>query len=275
MTQSTFNKIVGLGIAAVVLVIISAIVFVTLFLAKVDNGHVGVIYSMNGGVQETTLGQGFHVVGVTDKVIEYPVKTQSKNYDGLASATRDGKTLNLPVSINYHVDPEQASTVYKKFGNVAVEDLEDGYIKTRVNDALRQVVSQYTVIETLGEKTGEIKTATLERAKEDLAGAGFVVEDVVINAPQPDAETQSAIDDRVKASQELERAEIDLQKAEKEAARVKVESQGKAAANKILEESLSDSILEQQLIEKWSGQNPISIGSEGVIVDLPSGQKDE
>lgn len=266
------NKVVIFGTAVGVILIGAVIAFFLFFATIVDNGNVGVVYSLNGGVQDEVKGQGFHVVGFTDRVIEYPVKTQTKQYDNLATSTSDGKTLNLPISISYSVDQEKASSVYRKFGNVSVEELEEGYIKTRINDALRHVVSQYTVIETLGEKTGEIKTATLEKAKEDLANSGFVVEDIVINAPQPDAETQAAIDDRVKASQELERAEIDLEKSKKEAERLQVQSQGEADANKIIEESLTDKVLQQQLIEKWSGENPIQINGDGVIVDLPQSE---
>lgn len=266
------NKVAGFGISIGVILIGAVIAFFLFFASIVDNGNVGVVYSLNGGVQEETLGQGFHTVGATDRVIEYPVRTQNKDYESLAVATIDGKTVNMPVSLNYSVDPEKASAVYKKFGSVPIEDLENGYIKTRINDALRQTVAKYTVIEVFGEKIGDIKAETIELAKNDLAQYGILVEDVMISAPSPDKETQSAIDNRVKATQELERKKTDKAIATEEAERRKIEAQGEAEANKIVEESLSDKVLQQKLIEKWNGTNPISIGSDGVIIDLPQSE---
>lgn len=266
------NKVVVFGTAVGVILIGAVIAFFLFFATIVDNGNVGVVYSLNGGVQEQTLGQGFHTVGATDRVIEYPVRTQNKNYESLEIATLDGKAISMPVSLNYSVDPEQASAVYKKFGNASIEDLEEGYIKTRINDALRQTVAKYTVIEVFGESIGDVKNETIELAKEDLARYGIIVEDVMLSAPAPDAETQKAIDNRVAANQELERKKTDKAIAAEEAERKKIEAQGESEANRIVEESLTDKVLQQQLIEKWNGTNPISIGSEGVIVDLPQSE---
>ena len=91
----------------------------------------------------------------------------------------------------------------------------------------------------------------------------------MLSAPQPDAETQKAIDDRVKATQELERKKTDKLIATEEAERKRIEAEGEAEANRIIQESLSEEVLMQQLIEKWSGAQPISIGGEGVMIDLP------
>lgn len=270
------DKVVVFGSAIGVILIGAVIAFFLFFTSIVSNGNVGVIYSLSGGVQEETLPQGFHVIGGTDRVIEYPVRTQNKNYESLAVATIDGKTVNMPVSLNYSVDPEQASAVYRKFGSVPIEDLEEGYIKTRINDALRQTVANYTVIEVFGERIGDIKAETIELAKADLAQYGIMIEDVMISAPSPDKETQKAIDNRVQATQELERKKTDKAIAAEEAERRKIEAQGEAEANRIVEESLTDKVLQQQLIEKWSGQQAITIGGDaGVIVDLPKPESEE
>lgn len=263
------------AIAVGVLVLAGLVIGLILMISKVENGHVGVIYSINGGVQDEVLGQGWHIVYPTERVIEYPVRTQNKNYESLAVATIDGKTINMPVSLNYHVDSEKAAAVYKKFGNVTIEDLEEGYIKTRINDALRQTVSEYTVIEAFGERIGDIKLETIDVAKADLENDGIIIEDIMLSAPQPDAETQKAIDDRVKATQELERKKTDKLIATEEAERKRIEAEGEAEANRVIQESLSEEVLMQQLIEKWSGTQPISIGGEGVMIDLPVPQTEE
>lgn len=267
------NKFYAL-IGVIAFAFIAGIVTLVLLVSRIDTGHVGVVYSINGGVQDDVLGQGWHVVSPTERVIEYPVRTQNKSYEYLSVATTDGKTIHMPVTINYHVDPERASAVYNKFGDVSVDSLEDGHIKTRVHDALRNTISDYTVIEAFGEKIGDIKLETIELAKSELDDVGIIIEDIMLSAPEPDAETQAAIDDRVKATQELERKKTDIEIAESEAERKRIEAEGESEANALIQDSLSEEILQQQMIEKWSGEQPIQIGGEGVIVDLPN-QPDE
>ncbi|WBF81186.1 hypothetical protein FMLHJGGC_00133 [Staphylococcus phage BSwM-KMM1] len=47
-----------------------------------------------------------------------------------------------------------------------------------------------------------------------------------------------------------------------------MEAKGEKKANDIRSESLTDEVLQQQLIEKWNGKQPIQIGGDGTIVDV-------
>ncbi len=174
----------------------------------------------------------------------------------------------MDISVNYHVDPTKVVDIFNKFGNADIQGLEYGFLRTRVQDGLRQSVAKYSVIETFGVKTGEIKKSTLEMLQDNLTKQGFIVEDIAISSPKADKATQEAIDERVKANQELERAKTDRAIAEENAKKKKIEAEGQAEANEILEKSLSDRIIRKQMIDKWDGKQPITIGGEGVIVDV-------
>ena len=50
------------------LAVVAGGIYAALSLTRVGQGEVGVVYSMNGGVQEETLSPGFHFVGPFDKV---------------------------------------------------------------------------------------------------------------------------------------------------------------------------------------------------------------
>lgn len=65
----------------------------SMFIEKISNGYVGVVYSPNGGVKDTTLDQGWHVVGLFDKVTEYPVRMQTVNNEDIKVATSDEKNI--------------------------------------------------------------------------------------------------------------------------------------------------------------------------------------
>ena len=236
-------------------------------ITKIPQGHVGVVYSVNG-VKEDTKSPGWHLTAPFDKVNKYPTKTQTHKYKDLNVATSDGKNLQMDIDVSYKVDATKAVDLFNRFGSADIEELEKGYLRSRVQDNVRQSVSKYSVIDAFGVKTGQIKKDTLDSLNDNLEKQGFVIEDIALSSPKADKNTQKAIDERVKANQELERTKVDKQIAEENAKKKEVEAKGTKKANDIVNESLSDKVIQQQLIEKWDGKQPISIGSDSVITNL-------
>lgn len=257
--------IIRLGIAGVVLFV--GLVLGFMCIEKVPQGHIAVQYGTKG-VSEKTLPAGWHVVSPFVKTTDYPIRTQTKEYKSLNVATKDGKSLKMSIAVNYHVEPNKVVKIFNKFGNADINALENGFLQTRVQDGLRQSLAKYTVIEAFGVKAGDIKKDTFESLSERLGKEGFIIEDVALSSPEADGATQQAIDERVKANQELERAKTDLEIAKRNAEKKKVEAEGEAKANKILNDSLTDNLIKKQMIDKWSGDQPISVGSDSVITNL-------
>lgn len=241
---------------------------------KVPQGYQAVIYSPSG-VKSETKPAGWHIISPFDKAVHYPIRTQTIDYKDLNVATSDGKNLNMDISVNYHVDPTKVVNIFKKFGNADIVGLENGFLRTRVQDGLRQAVAKYSVIETFGVKTSEIKKDTIDKLQNNLTDQGFIIEDIAISSPVADKATQDAIDERVKANQELERAKTDRAIAEQNAKRKEIEAQGQAKANDILDKSLTDRVIQKQMIDKWSGNQPLTIGGDGIIVDFNGTKKAE
>ena len=237
-------------------------------ITKIPQGHVGVVYSVNG-VKEDTKSPGWHLTAPFDKVNKYPTKTQTHKYKDLNVATSDGKNLQMDIDVSYKVDATKAVDLFNRFGSADIEELQKGYLRSRVQDNVRQAVSKYSVIDAFGVKTGEIKKDTLDSLNKNLEKQGFVIEDIALSSPKADNNTQKAIDSRVKANQELERTKVDKQIAEQNAKKQEIQAKGEKRANEIREESLSNEILQQQLIEKWDGKQPITYpNSNGVILDM-------
>lgn len=249
------------------LIAIIGFIILIMCITKIPQGHVGVVYSVNG-VKEETKSPGWHITAPFDKVNKYPTKTQTHKYKDLNVATSDGKNLQMDIDVSYKVDATKAVDLFNRFGSADIDELEKGYLRSRVQDNVRQAVSKYSVIDAFGVKTGEIKKDTLDSLNDNLEKQGFVIEDIALSSPKADKNTQKAIDSRVKANQELERTKVDRQIAEQNAKKKEVEAKGEKKANEIRESSLSDKILQQQLIDKWDGKQPIQIGGEGIIVDV-------
>lgn len=247
------------GVVGVILIIIAF-----MCIERVPQGTVGVVYSPKG-VKQETLSPGWHVVAPMNKVNEYPTRTQTISYKDMNVSTSDGKNLNLDIDVNYKVDSSKAVELFNRFGSADIEQLEKGYLRSRVQDNVRQAVSKYSVIDAFGVKTSEIKKTTLDKLENNLKGQGFIVEDIALSSPKADKNTQKAIDSRVKANQELERKKVDKQIAKEEAERKEIEAKGTKKANDIVSESLNNELLEKQLIEKWNGKQPISVGGDPIV----------
>lgn len=254
-------------------VILLAIIIVgSLFIEKVPAGEVGVVYNING-VEDTPLYQGWHLLAPFDKVIEYPVKTQTIQYNEIQIATSDGKNIGVGIAFNFNIDSTKAVDLYNKFGAVSVDSIADGYLRTRLRDASRQVVSQYSVIDIYGEKSSEAQAKIQEIFAEDVEKLGFIIEGLTLGVPRADKSTQEAIDARVKASQELEQKNTEIEKAKKEKERLLIEAEGIADYNKIISESLTPELIDKQAIEKWDGKLPQVTGSEGMMIQVPNATK--
>lgn len=268
----------GGGILATLL--IGILIFVFLFMTRIPNGYVGVVYSPSGGAQEETLGPGWHVMGLFEKVIKYPVRLQTVEYKDMQVATSDGKNIKMDIAINYSVKADKVVSVYDKFGPVKVDTIEENYLRTRLWDASRKGIAKFSVIDTYGEKSADAAVDVKEIFSKDVDRLGFVVENLTIGVPKPDKKTQEAIDARVQASQELERKETEKQIAIKEAERLKAEAkgqadaerekaQGTADANKLINDSLTDELIEYNYAKRWNGQMPYVSGGS-TLNQLPS-----
>ena len=145
------------GVVGVILIIIAF-----MCIERVPQGTVGVVYSPKG-VKQETLSPGWHVVAPMNKVNEYPTRTQTISYKDMNVSTSDGKNLNLDIDVNYKVDSSKAVELFNRFGSADIEQLEKGYLRSRVQDNVRQAVSKYSVIDAFGVKTSEIKKTTLEK----------------------------------------------------------------------------------------------------------------
>jgi len=261
MKESSMKKvIVGGVITAVSLVGFTIGCFV--FLEKIDNGNVGIEYSMSGGVRNRALGQGTHWVGL-DKVTQYPIKTQTLSQK-IALATSDGKKTDVDISYSYHVDPTKATSVYKKFGNVEVDSIEKGWLNQQLTASGRNVLSQYSLLEVVGTASTKVQGKLLKEYQQRAEKQGFIIEDLSFGTPSLDSQTQKSIDDIIKAGQDNKKAELRAKtkmtnanasasakqiKAEATAKAKVTKAEGEAKANGLVNNSITDNIIRNKEAE--------------------------
>lgn len=261
---------------------------------KIAPGYAGVIYNMDGGVEENVLPQGYHVVAPWKKVIEYPVSTETVYYTKSADGkdeddkgdssinvnTKDGKQVNVSVTYSFHMDADNLPLVFTKFRGRSTEEIEAGYIKNEMYQAINEVTSQYSLMDLVGDKRPEINAKVFEKFRNSLSEFGIIIETFNLSDVVPDEQTKEAIQKVVNAQNVYEQAKIEKQTAEVEAEKARITAQGKAdaavieaegqaKANEKLQQSLSDNVIRQHTIEKWDGKLPqYQLSDNGALLNV-------
>ena len=290
----SFSQELGTGIIG--LAIGGAALLGFMCTSKIDPGYAGVIYNMDGGVEDHVLSQGYHVIAPWKKVIEYPISTETVYYtksadgkdDGETSDesinvnTKDGKQVNVSVTYSFHMDPDNLPAVFTKFRGQSTQNIEAGYVKNEMYQAINEVTSQYSLMELVGDKRPEINSKIFEKFRASLEPFGIVIETFNLSDVVPDEQTKEAIQKVVNAQNVFEQAKIEKQTAEIEAEKARIQARGKAdaalieaegqaQANAKLQESLNANILQQRAIEKWDGKFPqVMSDNGGLLFNVPT-----
>lgn len=273
------NKAITGGIAAVV-ILLGLVIGGFKTLERVDNGNVGIEYSMNGGVKSKALGQGVHWVGL-DKVTQYPIRTQTV-HQTVGLATSDGKKTTVDVTYSYHVDATKAVEVYKKFGSADIESIEKGWLSQKLVKSGRDALSAYTLLDVMGNSAAKVQGAILTTFQKDVSAQGFIIEDLSFGVPSVDAQTQKSIDDLIKAGQDNKRAELEAKskqtqaEAEKKATITKAEGDAKskevaanaeAEANKKINDSITDKTIKYKEMQARQAHGWVEVQGGQPVVD--------
>lgn len=273
------NTVIGVIIAVII------VVGVLVFVEKVPEGQVAVVYSPSGGSKEV-LAAGWHPIGLMEKTTEYPIRVQTMK-NTVSVSTSDGKKLKMSVRYQMQVDKKKVLNIFQELGSQNIEDIQDGYLYNKLYKSARDVVSSYTVLDIYGSKSGEASQKITAQLAKEVEGMGFVITDVTLGTPEADAETQKSIDARVQASQEnelkktqIENAKLDSEQkrivAEGEAAAQVIQAKGESEANNILQKSISAELLQKEYIEAWDGKEPLVKGEgSSAILNIPEVKPEE
>lgn len=247
---------------------------------KVPAGYVGVVYSMNGGVQGEVLSQGWHILSPTKKSILYSVATEqlymsadekegSKDNDSFDVVCKDGR-MNVDFEMSYSFDMDNVANLVTRYRGMSGKEIINNIIRGKVKTFTNEVTSQFTVLEAHMEKKGELNRMLTEHLKNSLAEFGITVESATLSQTRVDTTIEAAITERSKAAQELEAEKQRRQKAELEAETKKIQAQGEADAalikaqgeadaNKAMQQSITPELIEFKRIEKWNGSEATTV----------------
>lgn len=232
----------------------------------VPSNTVGIRYSAINGTSETTLGEGIAFKSPIDKIYHIETTVQERTIDNVTVQTKDAQFVSMQVNVKFRVDQKDAFKVYK--GYKTLDSLSENIIGNYAQKSIESVVTQYNVIEVLGEKKNEIYDLSTKALSEKLSNEGVQLVDIIIKDMDAGEAIEKAIADEAVAKKAVETAEQNRLKAEKDAETKVIQAQGEADANEILAEKLTDEVLLDKWISKWNGVLPTVSGENNVMIDI-------
>lgn len=258
------------------LALIPAVLLLIAFISctTIDSGSVGIRFkkwssdaSQYGSVLGTCKGWVWYNP-ITQKIFEYPIYVQRKTYEPFRVNAKDASEFTMDPTIAYRLDPDKATAVFTKYRKTLGE-IEDGYIRTCIYEAYRTCANQYTS-DYLMSHRGEFESEVRKRLEVSLSSEGFLVEEFTsqITPPQSLAEAinakNEAVQNALKAENKVKEAEanakIEIAKAQGEAQALRIKGDGEAYYNRVVAQSLSPLLVQQDAIDKWDGKLPTYSG---------------
>jgi regulator of protease activity HflC (stomatin/prohibitin superfamily) len=230
------------------LVVVVLIVIIVLFKSSVTikAGENGVLFrTFSGGVYtESPYDEGFHIIAPWNNMVVYQVR-QQKISESMAVLSSNGLEIKVDVTLQFEPIKKVLPLLHKEKGVGYIEDI----VRPAIRSATRSVIGRFTPEEIYSSKREVIQTQIFDETVIYIEKQYVQVNEVLIRDISLPAKIKMAIEEKLKQEQESEQYEFRLQKEQKEAERIKIAAQGKADANRILNQSLTPNILREKGIE--------------------------
>ena len=249
--------------AGIILVVLVFVFFSSSFWVVVGAGETGV-QSLFGKVKDQEFNSGFHIKNPFIKITKMNIRTQDytmsvaqgegQKYgaDAITALTKEGLSVELDITVLYHLVEDKASDVYRDVGLTYDEVI----IRPQIRSVIREVIAQYEAKDIYSEKRHEAASQIFGILTEKLGSRGIEIEDVLLRHVELPVNLANSIQEKLQAEQESERYEFILEKESKEAERKRLEAEGQRDAQKIINESLTPRYLQYlyiQSLEKREG----------------------
>jgi regulator of protease activity HflC (stomatin/prohibitin superfamily) len=212
---------------------------------KIDGGEGGVLFKATTGIDtENTYREGWIFIAPWNDLIIYNVRQQEVLED-MAVLSSNGLEITLEVSSWYQPQFNDLAKLHQEKGQAYLDQV----VKPAIRSASRSVIGRYTPEEIYSTKRDAIQSEIYEETKKILDKQYIQLNEILVRDITLPPTIKTAIEGKLKQEQESLEYEFKLQKAQKEAQKVKIEAEGKAEANRILNASLTSNILKEKGIE--------------------------
>ena len=241
------NNLPKLGLPITVLIFV-VLIFLYRSAVNIGYGEAGVVWKRCGGgtvTDKPPLSEGFKIIAPWNKVYVYNIKQQEEFESGMRVLSSNGLEISLDVSVLYQPIIEDLGLLHKTKG----EDYLNIVIVPEIRAVARSVIGRYTPEQLYSTKRDAIQNEIYEETKKKVEPQYVQINSVLVRDVTLPPSIKEAIQRKLTQEQEALEYEFRLEKAKQEAEKVRIEAEGKALANRILNASLTTNILREKGIE--------------------------
>ena len=172
--------------------------------------------------------------------------------DNLVEETIDvldgsGLSINVDVTMNFHLSYDSVGEIYETYQFDFLRRL----VRPVFRSTVRDVMGRYTAEEIYSTKRAEVENLIQEEASEVLKqpGNNIILKSLLIRSITLPAQIKGAIENKLQQEQEALAYQYRLEREKSEAERKRIEANGEANANRIINSSLTPALLKMRGIE--------------------------
>ena len=228
----------------------------TLVVKQVEAGQVGV-QSLFGKVDNRILESGLNIVNPLVEVTMFDVKTLNYTMSGVHDEgdkggddairvlSADGLEVIIDLTVLYRVLPNKAPSILKEIGS----DYKNTIVRPITRTKIRDNAVYYDAVALYSTKRDEFQGRIFKGIEKDFKDRGLVLEQLLVRNITLPQSVKVAIESKINAEQDAQKMQFVLQKEKQEAERKRVEAQGIADYQKIINTGLSQQQLEYEMIK--------------------------
>jgi prohibitin 1 len=187
----------------------------------VDPTQVAVVVNSLTGQVEEPKRAGLHIVVPITQRVAITEYTMSNTYDAggrvsdvpVEARTSDGQTVLIDVTVIFRIAPDQADDLYLSWN----ENYLDGFVRPTSRSIIREVVSAYSAEQIYGEARVQLGDDIEQAISARFTEEHLELTDLLVRGITFSPDFTEAIEQKVVAEQNLERARTEAQRVQTEA----------------------------------------------------------
>lgn len=227
-------------------------------IVQIDAGQIGV-KTLFGKVQNDVLGSGLHFINPFLEIRRLDIKTQNYTMSGILDEghksgddairvlTADGLEVTIDLTVLYKLLPSEAPKLVRETG----EDYTDKIVRPLTRTKIRDNAVYYEAVALYSSKRDEFQQRIFKSIEDDFKKRGLILEQLLVrNITLPES-VKATIEQKINAEQDAQKMQFVLQKEKQEAERKRVEAQGIADYQRIINTGLTDQQLQYEQIKAY------------------------
>ncbi len=225
---------------------------------QIEPGQIGV-KTLFGKVQDDVLPSGLNFINPLLEIRRMDVKTQNYTMSGIHDEgnkasddairvlTSDGLEVTIDLTVLYKLLPSDAPKIVRETG----ADYTDKIVRPLARTKIRDNAVYYDAISLYSTKRDEFQQRIFTSIENDFKKRGLVLEQLLVRNITLPQSVKTTIEQKINAEQDAQKMQFVLLKEKQEAERKRVEAQGIADYQRIINTGLTDQQLQYEQIKAY------------------------